>query len=110
MYKILLAFTGKNDNYFVWLTTFNSLFFSSEYIRITDGNGTLVYSRRGYSSSIRQSFLQVDFGRRDSINFQIYLTRSYSRFKLQYGIVKQGLGSGKGIANYFIKAGFLNGL
>ena len=66
----------------------------SEYINITDGNGSLVWYKYGYHSSAPTSYLEVGFGNADNITVQIYLRNSYSRFKLQYGIIKQGLFSG----------------
>ena len=63
----------------------------SEYINITDGNGSLVWHKYGYHSSGLTSYLEVGFGNADNITVQIYLRNSYSRFKLQYGIIKQGL-------------------
>ena len=63
----------------------------SEYINITDGNGSLVWYKYGYYSSGLTSYLEVGIGNADNITVQIYLRNSYSRFKLQYGIIMQGL-------------------
>ena len=63
-------------------------------MKITGGNGSLVWQREySYSSDLR-SFVQVGFGNADNITVQIRLRSRYSRFKLQYGIMKQGLFSG----------------
>ena len=63
-------------------------------MKITDGNGSLVWQYRySYSPDLRP-FVQVGFGNADNITVQIRLTSSYSRFKFQYGIMKQGLFSG----------------
>ena len=65
-----------------------------EYVKITGRNGSLVW-HGGYSySPDLRSFVQVGFGNADNITVQIRLTSSYSRFKFQYGIMKQGLFSG----------------
>ena len=75
------------------LLRFSSCF--SEYVKIIDGNGSLVWHKYGYSySPDLRSFIQVGFESADNITVQIYLLSSYSRFKLQYGIIKQGLFSG----------------
>ena len=76
-----------------YLLRFSSCF--SEYVKIIDGNGSLVWHKYGYSySPDLRSFVQVGFESADNITVQIYLLSSYSRFKLQYGIIKQGLFSG----------------
>ncbi|CAH3185289.1 unnamed protein product, partial [Porites lobata] len=68
------------------------LSYYSEYVKVTDGNGSLVWHKYGYPySPVLGSFVQVGFGHADNITVQIHLRGSYSRFKLQYGIVKQGL-------------------
>ncbi|XP_073248869.1 uncharacterized protein [Porites lutea] len=68
------------------------LSYYSEYVKIIDGNGSLVWHKYGYSySPDLRSFVQVGFESADNITVQIYLLSSYSRFKLQYGIIKQGL-------------------
>ena len=81
-----------------WLVFFYLLRFSScfsEYVKIIDGNGSLVWHKYGYSySPDLRTFVQVGFESADNITVQIYLLSSYSRFKLQYGIIKQGLFSG----------------
>ena len=48
----------------------------------------------GYYSSGLKSYLEVGLGNANNITVQIYLRNSYSRFKLQYGVMKQGLSSG----------------
>ena len=48
----------------------------------------------GYYSSGLKSYLEVGLGKASNITVQIYLRNSYSRFKLQYGVMKQGLSSG----------------
>ena len=48
----------------------------------------------GYYSSGLKSYLEVGLGKANNITVQIYLRNSYSRFKLQYGVMKQGLSSG----------------
>ena len=63
-------------------------------MKITDGNGSLVWQYRySYSPDLR-SFVQVGFGNADNITVQIHLRSGSSRFKLQYGIMTQGLFSG----------------
>ena len=86
--KIIHLFVG-----IFYLLRFSSCF--SEYVKIIDGNGSLVWHKYGYSySPDLRSFVQVGFESADNITVQIYLLSSYSRFKLQYGIIKQGLFSG----------------
>ena len=70
---------------FVW-------FLYSEYIKVIDGNGITVLSRYGYSSVTQKTFREVSFGNSRNITVQIYLWRSYSTFKLQFGILKQESG------------------
>ena len=69
--------------------------FHSEYLKIIDGNGITVFSRYGYSSVTQKSFTEVSFGNSGNITVQIYLRRSYSNFKLQFGILIQGLQFGE---------------
>ena len=66
----------------------------SDYIKVIDGNGRTVLSRFGYSYAPQKPFVEAPYGNGGSISVQIYLYR-YSRFKLQFGILKQGLQSGK---------------
>lgn len=68
----------------------------SEYLRILNGSGSVVLNQYGnvYSSAARKTFLEVDFGKEDNITVQVYLSYRYSHFKLQYGIMKQGIQSG----------------
>ena len=69
-------------------------YFHSEYVKVIDGNGVIVLSRYGYSSTLQKPFLEVRFGNSGQITVQINFTYSYSRCKLQFGILKQGLQSG----------------
>ena len=69
--------------------------FHSEYIKVIDGYGTTVISRYGSSSTIQKAFREVSFGNSGNITVELYLRRSYSNFKLQFGILKQGFQSGK---------------
>ncbi len=39
--------------------------------------------------------MEVKYGNATNVTVEIYLTYRWSRFKLQYGIVKQGLPSGE---------------
>ena len=64
----------------------------SEYIKVIDGNGITVISRYGPSSVTQKSFREVSFGNSGIITVQIFLRRSYSTFKLQFGILKQESG------------------
>ena len=68
--------------------------FSSEYVRVIDGNGVTVLNRYGYSSTSQIPYLEVRFRNSGNITVQIYLGRS-SIFKLRFGILKQGLQSGE---------------
>ena len=69
--------------------------FHSEYIKVIDGNGTTVISRYGSSSTTQKTFREVSFGNSGNITVELYLRRSYSNFKLQFEILKQGFQSGK---------------
>ena len=69
--------------------------FHSEYIKVIDGYGTTVISRYGSSSTTQKTFREVSFGNSGNITVELYLRRSYSNFKLQFGILKQGFQSGK---------------
>ena len=73
--------------------------YCSEYIKITDGNGSLVWYNYGPSSPAWKSFFEVGFENADNITVQINI-KSSSRFKLQYGILKQGIQSGQMINHY----------
>lgn len=66
----------------------------SEYLRILNGNGSVILSQYGYSSAAQTTFLEADFGKTNNITLQVYLSNYNSRFKLQYGIMKQGIQSG----------------
>ena len=72
-----------------------TVLFDSEYIKIIDGDGLIAFSRYGYSSSPWKTFLEVNYGNATNVTVEIYLTYYWSQFKLQYGIVKQGLQSGE---------------
>ncbi|KAM7442458.1 Protein sidekick-1 [Porites harrisoni] len=63
--------------------------YNREYIKVIDGNGITVISRYGSSSVTQKSFREVSFGNSGNITVQIFLQRSYSTFKLQFGILKQ---------------------
>ena len=78
--------------FFVFLFFFLFFFFYSEYVKVIDGNGITVLSRYGYSSVTQKTFREVSFGNCGNITVQVYLRRSYSNFKLQFGILKQELG------------------
>ena len=67
-------------------------YFYSEYVKVIDGNGITVLSRYGYSSVAQKTFREVSFGNPGNITVQVYLRRSYSNFKLQFGILKQESG------------------
>ena len=67
----------------------------SEYLRILNGNGSVVLNQYGYSSAAQTKFLEVDFGNSNNITVRVYLSYYYSHFKLQYGIMKQGIQSGQ---------------
>ena len=69
--------------------------FSSEYVRVIDGNGVTVLNRYVYSSTPQIPYLEVRFGISGNITVQIYLGGSGSIFKLRFGILKQGLQSGE---------------
>ena len=71
------------------------LFLFSEYVKVIDGNGVIVFNRYGYSSAPQIPYLEVLFGNSGNITVQIYLSSSYSIFKLRFGILKQGLQSGE---------------
>ena len=66
--------------------------FHSEYIKVIDGNGITVLSHNRYSSVTQKTLREVSFGNSGNITVQIYLRRSYSNFKLQFGILKRGSG------------------
>ena len=70
------------------------IFIFSEYVKITDGNGSLVWQYEYPYSPVLPYFVRAGFGNTDDITVQIYLGNRHSRFKLQYGIMKQGLFSG----------------
>ena len=60
-----------------------------------DGDGLIAFYRYGYSSSPWKTFLEVSYGSETNVTVEIYFTHYWSQFKLQYGIVKQGLQSGE---------------
>lgn len=70
-------------------------YFRSEYFKIVDGDGLIVFYRYGYSSSSWKTFVEVKYGNGKNVTVEIYLTNRWSRFKLQYGIVRNGLQSGE---------------
>ncbi|CAH3169781.1 unnamed protein product, partial [Porites lobata] len=76
------------------------LSYYSEYIKVIDGNGITVLSRYGYSSATQKTFRKVSFGNSGNITVQIYLRRSYSNFRLQFGILKQGFQSAFPLPNW----------
>ena len=78
--------------FFFFLFLFLFFFLDSEYVKVIDGNGITVLSRYGYSSVAQKTFREVSFGNPGNITVQVYLRRSYSNFKLQFGILKQESG------------------
>ncbi|XP_020606859.1 MAM and fibronectin type III domain-containing protein 1-like [Orbicella faveolata] len=78
---------------FVWIQDLY-FYYSYEYLKILSGNGSVVLNQYGYSSAAQKTFLEVDFGSANNITVQVYLSYYYSHFKLQYGIMKQGIQSG----------------
>ena len=72
---------------------FVSFLFHSEYIKVIDGYGITVLhvTRHGYSFT-QKILREVSFGNVGSITVQINLRSSFSIFKLQFGILKQGPG------------------
>ena len=75
------------------LILFVSFLFHSEYIKVIDGYGITVLhvTRHGYSFT-QKILREVSFGNVGSITVQINLRSSFSIFKLQFGILKQGPG------------------
>ena len=75
------------------LILFVSFLFHSEYIKVIDGYGITVLhvNRHGYSFT-QKIFREVSFGNVGNIIVQINLRSSFSIFKLQFGILKQGPG------------------
>lgn len=66
----------------------------SGYLKILDGNGSVVLHQHKYSAIQENIFLEVEFRNADSIAIQTYLRSAYSHFQLYYGTLKQGLQSG----------------
>ena len=75
------------------LISFVSFLFHSEYIKVIDGYGITVLhvTRHGYSFT-QKILREVSFGNVGSITVLINLRSSFSIFKLQFGILKQGPG------------------
>ena len=72
------------------------LYLRSEYVKIFDGNGTMVFAVHGWdSASFKNSLQHILFGESKNIMIQVSLTNSRSYVKIDYGILKQRLNSGK---------------
>ncbi|KAL9953476.1 hypothetical protein ACROYT_G040898 [Oculina patagonica] len=76
------------------------LIYYSEYIKIIDGNGSIVFYKNGYLSSPWKTFWEVKYGNGNNVTVEINLTYRWSRFKLRYGIVTKGLQSALPVANW----------
>ncbi|PFX28263.1 Transmembrane protease serine 5 [Stylophora pistillata] len=84
---------------FIWIS--DSYFsYSSGYLKILNGNGSVVLHQHRYSTVRENIFLEVEFGNADNITLQSYLASRYSHFQLSYGILKQGLQSAFLTANW----------
>ena len=67
----------------------------SEYVKVLDGNGTEVLSIDRWDLSLKKRFQEISFGSTGNITIQASLAYSWSYFKIDYGIVNQGLDSGE---------------
>ena len=66
----------------------------SDYLKILDGNGSVVLHQHRYSGIQENIHLEVGFGNAENITIQTSLSSSYSHFQLSYGTLKGGLQSG----------------
>ena len=73
------------------------LCFRSQYVKYFDGNGTVVFAVRGWNNSMpfSSSLQQIWFGESKNIEIQARLISKRSYIKIVYGILKQGLNSGR---------------
>ena len=69
--------------------------FSSEYAKITNGNGTDVLYHRGCAPFATENLMDVQFGRSTNISIQTYLGSLQSSVKVKFGILKKDISSGK---------------
>ena len=70
--------------------------FRSEYVKFFDGNGTEVFAVYGRDSiSFNNSLQEIPFAESKNITIKVFLTNSWSYVKIDYGIVKQRLNSGR---------------
>ena len=68
----------------------------SEYVKIFDGNGTMVFAVHEWdSASFKNSLQHILFGESKNITIQVSLTNSRSYVKIDYGTLKQRLNSGR---------------
>ena len=64
-------------------------------MNITNGNGTDVLYHQGCLPFATENLLDVQFGRSKNIYIQTFLRSSQSGIKVKFGILKQGISSGK---------------
>ena len=74
----------------------SSLWLHSDYIRVWDGSGRMVFTRAGCQSNYTSSnFLETAFQNSQNITIQASLTNHQSYVRVSYGIIKDGLDAGK---------------
>ncbi|XP_022786238.1 uncharacterized protein LOC111326491 isoform X2 [Stylophora pistillata] len=84
---------------FIWIKDFY-FSYSTGYLKILDGNGSVVLHQHRYSAIQENIFVEVEFGNADNITIQTYLASSYSHFELYYGTLKESLQSALLTANW----------
>ena len=68
----------------------------SEYVKVFDGSGAQVFTWEGCRKNhTLETFLEVPFQESHNVTIQVLLENRQSYLKVDYGILKDGLFSGK---------------
>ena len=71
-----------------------SLLLCSQYVKITDGDGTDVLYHRGCVPFATENLLDVQFGLSNNISVETYLGSAQSSVKIKFAVLKNGISSG----------------
>lgn len=68
--------------------------FSSEFVKIFDGNGTVQFYQTGCWPSFSTRFVEVPFGKSSNITVNIQFRKLHSLVNVEFVVLKTGLNSG----------------
>lgn len=71
------------------------IFYSSEFVKISNGSGTVQFYQTGcWSSGSKKYIAEVPFGKSNNITVNILLSKLKSRVRVQFLVLQTGLNSG----------------